>query len=328
MENENKNTEEKTTSIKKHESSHQGSLLSLNRISELEKIVESFKDSTLASQFIENQYPKDEDGNTNTDAKPIKVFNKADMVLCLALGEELGIPPVVALSYGKALNLKAVKKIEKGKKLGLDYATALEQVYVWGEGTKEIIYTSIHIVNMALTKAGVSKEIIQNGTIGKSLCKEIETGLVVDFNPSIHKDIIISNLPKDQQEAVLSALKDNGLVGVNKLQQLVYTAEVKLTRYNRSLQKEESVSIPYSSQQAIDAGLLKGIKTDGTESKGKDNWNAHPATHLIKMSIMIGGRMIASDVLNGVYEHTELSFVDDKVKVDAEDVFYEEVSEK
>ena len=36
MENENKNTEEKTTSLKKHESSHQGSLLSLNRISELE----------------------------------------------------------------------------------------------------------------------------------------------------------------------------------------------------------------------------------------------------------------------------------------------------
>lgn len=323
-----KNNNKSNSSIAKQDNATHNSVLSLNRISELENIVESFKDSSLASQFIENKYPLDKDGNPDTEAQTIKVFNKADMVLCLALGEELGIPPIVALSYGKALNLKAVKKIEKGKKLGLNYDTALEQIYVWGEGTKEIIYTSIHIVNMALTKAGVSRRIIQNGTVGVTYCRETETGNIVQFDPTIHKNVDVSNLSIGQQETVFTQLRSSGFIAVIKDSQPTYTAEVELTRFNTITRENEVVSIPYNSKQAIDASLLKGIKSDGTESKGKDNWNAHPSTHLIKMSIMIGGRMIASDILNGVYDYSELSFVDDKVIVDAEEVTFEEVPNK
>lgn len=308
----------KQDAVAKQELSNNSSYLNLSRIRELEDVVEAFKDSTLASQFIEKKYPRDEDGTIDTSAVPVEYFNKADMVMCLALGEELGMPPVVALSYGKGLNLKSVKKIEKGKKLGIDYATALEQIYIWGEGSKEIIYTSIHIVNTALTKAGIFREIIQNGSIPVIYCREIETGNIVKFDSDKHKDVIISNLPKKEQDSVLNALKENGFIAVNKFSTPTYTAEVKLTRYNKNTKKEESISIPYSSQQAIDAGLLKGIKTDGSESKGKDNWNAHPSTHLIKMSIMIGGRIIAADVLNGVYIPDELPFIKNKVSNDSE----------
>ena len=315
MEQEKKESS-KQSAVTKHEPTKGSSYLNLSRIRELEDVVEAFKDSTLASQFIEKQYPRGEDGNIDTSAVPTEYFNKADMVMCLALGEELGISPVVALSYGKGLNLKSVKKIEKGKKLGIDYATALEQVYIWGEGSKEIIYTSIHIVNTSLTNAGVSREIIQDGTKPVIYCRDLITSNIIPFNPEIHKDIIISNLKKNEQDEVLKALKDNGYVGVTKFNTPIYTAEVKLTRYNRISKKEESISIPYSSQQAIDAGLLKGVKTDGTESKGKDNWNAHPSTHLLKMSIMIGGRIIAADILNGVYTPDELQFVKEKLSTD------------
>ena len=282
---------------------------SLDRIAQIEIMVDKFENSSLAEQFKSKEYPKGEDGTIDLDATPSIVFNKADMVLCLALGEELGIPPIQALSYGKSLNLQAVKKIEKGKKLGLDYATSLERIYIWGEGTKEIVYTAIEIVNAALTKAGISKTIVQNGKTPEYYCLNLHTGKRELFNPSIHKDVDISSFTDEQKKSVLESLSNAGFNAVNKDKQPTYIAEVKLERWNKILNRIDVISIPYSSQEAIDAGLLKGINSDGEVVKGKDNWNKHRATHLIKMSLMIGGRLIAPDLLNGIYNEVELDFV-------------------
>lgn len=71
--------------------------------------------------------------------------------------------------------------------------------------------------------------------------------------------------------------------------------------------------------------MYVGTKSDGTESKGKANWNAHPETHLIKMSIMLGGRIIASDKLNGIYVDSELHQAVSIANHQAEDTEFEEV---
>ena len=75
---------------------------------------------------------------------------------------------------------------------------------------------------------------------------------------------------------------------------------MRLTRGN------EVIEIPYTLQQAIDAGLYPGKKSDGTDSKGKDNWSNHPETHLVKMSTMLGARIIIADTLLNCYIPEEL----------------------
>lgn len=274
-------------------------------IKSFEDLAERIKDSALAKEFVINEYPTGEDGKPDITKPPIRKVNIPDIVTCLSIGYELGIPPMIALSYGSRLDLKAIKKIEKGKKLGLDYSTSLEQIYIWGEGSKEIIYTSIHIVNSALTKANIKREILEDGTTPIVNVMEYETGKIVEFNPLVHTNVALSQLSQKESDLVISKLKETGKIACLKLSP-IYRAKVRLTRYNSTLRENEVIETPYSSQQAIDAGLLKGTKSDGTESKGKDNWNNHVATHLIKMCIMIGGRIIASDILNGISNECEL----------------------
>jgi len=280
--------------------------LDINNIKKIEALVDALKDSTFARQFVEESWKYDEDGNT-IDGTLVSTFNRADMIMCLGLGASLGMNPYVALSYGKRLNIQAIKKITTGEKLGLDFATSMAQIYIWGEGAKEIVYTSIHIVNMVLTKVGVIREILQDGTIPQNKCIVYTTGKIVDFDSEIHKA-----LPKGMNDEVLdkvaTAIIDKGSIPVKRLAPY-FTAEVRLTRYNRNAQTNEVVTPKYTSQQAIDAGLLKGINSWGEEVKGKDNWNSHPATHLLKMCIMNGGRMIASDALMGIYLGDEISTI-------------------
>ena len=292
-----------------------------NFIHQVESLVDTLKDSTYAKQFYETSYNYDKDGNIIESSKVV-TFNKSDMVMCLGLGASLGMNPFIALSYGKNLNMTSIKKITKGKQLGLDFATAMEQIYIWGEGSKEIVYTSIHITNTLLTKAGVKREIVKDGTIPYMKCTIIETGVYTDFDGNIHKDVPKS-ISGDTLDKVIASLKDKGLIPVYKDASPIYIAEMKLTRYNPKLRENESISIPYSSRDAINAGLYKGINDDGETVKGKANWNAHLATHLRKMSNILGGRIIASDILHGVYTDVELSMVktnDDIEYTDIEEI--------
>ena len=305
--------------------------LDVESIIKLDTIVEALKDSTLASQFIEKSCKHDEDGNV-IEGSEVVTFNKADMIMCLGLGASLGMNPYVALSYGKNLNIKSIKKVVKGEKLGLDFNTSLEQIYIWGDGAKEIVYTSIHIVNAVLTRIGVKKEIIKDGTIPYMMCTVFDSNKYIEFDPTIHKAIpngLTPNVTNEVAEGIKSMKDADGkslnLIPVIKDRTPTYIAEVKLTRYNKVLRENEVISIPYSSQQAIDAGLLQGIDSYGNEIKGKGNWNAHRSIHLIKMSTIIGSRIIGSDALLGIYLGDELSFVKDSKTNDLEYTVIEEL---
>lgn len=299
--------------------------LDVDKLQQIELLVDKLEKSSLAKTFIDKTYPLDKDGKPDYEAQPIETVNKADMVLCLSLGAELGMSPAIALSYGKGLNLQAIKKIEYGKKLGLDYMTSMDKIYVWNGGGREIIYTAVEIVKKRLLECGIITEIIEDGTKAIPMCKVIETGIVEEYNPIKHK-LLPKGTPPNMYGTIIDAVKkENPEILVADLVPHIYRATVKLIRTNR-FGKDENITISYSTQQAIDAGLLKGIKSDGSESKGKDNWNNHPMQHLIKMSIMIGGRLIAADVLNGVYIPEELPIINkDTSKFDnAEDAIFEE----
>lgn len=300
---------ETSTSIANNTSTEVSNYFDVDNLKRIEGLVDALKDSTYAEIFTEKKYDKHEDGSPDLSTEK-KVFNRADMVLCLGLGASFGMNPFVALSYGKSLNLTAVKKLERGRKLGLDYSTSLDQIYVWGTGQKEIVYTSIHIVNACLTRAGITKRVIQNGTVPMYYCREVESGIETIFDSSKHKDTP-QGLPKTTLDGIIKAVKEANLVPVYRDNRPTFIGEVELTRINPTSREKEVISIPYNTKQAIEAELLQGIKVDGSESKGKDNWNKHIATHLLKMSVMLGGRMIASDALNGIYVPEEISFLKD-----------------
>lgn len=144
--------------------------------------------------------------------------------------------------------------------------------------------------------------------------KELANELV-DYNKETKDDFVVINdghtadyIDKQVQEGKIPIIR-----------YATRRALVELTR------GDESIAIPYTLQQAIDAGLYVGTKSDGTESKGKSNWNAHPETHLIKMSIMLGGRIIASDKLNGIYVDSELHQAVSIANRQTEDTEFEEV---
>lgn len=246
------------------------------------------------------------------------VVNKSAIVTCLLLGNELGFTPMVSVTFGKTLDREAAIKVERGRSMGLNPMAAMQNIYVFTTSQTEIVYTGIHVVNKVLTDAGVKRKILEDGTKPFYIyryCKKELTNELVDYNKETKDDFVVINdghtadyIDKQVQEGKIPIIR-----------YATRRALVELTR------GDESIAIPYTLQQAIDAGLYVGTKSDGTESKGKANWNTHPETHLIKMSIMLGGRIIASDKLNGIYVDSELHQAVSIANHQAEDTEFEEV---
>ncbi len=246
------------------------------------------------------------------------VVNKSAIVTCLLLGNELGFTPMVSVTFGKTLDREAAIKVERGRSMGLNPMAAMQNIYVFSTSQTEIVYTGIHAVNKVLTDAGIKRKILEDGTKPFYIyryCKKELANELVDYNKETKDDFVVINdghtadyIDKQVQEGKIPIIR-----------YATRRALVELTR------GDESIAIPYTLQQAIDAGLYVGTKSDGTESKGKANWNVHPETHLIKMSIMLGGRIIASDKLNGIYIDSELHQAVSIANRQAEDTEFEEV---
>lgn len=283
----------------------------INSFEQAEALADWIAQSPVFNKGFKEQVQK-EDGTNEL------VVNKSAIVTCLLLGNELGFTPMVSVTFGKTLDREAAIKVERGRSMGLNPMAAMQNIYVFITSQAEIVYTGIHVVNKVLTDAGIKRKILEDGTKPFYIyryCKKELANELVDYNKETKDDFVVINdghtadyIDKQVQEGKIPIIR-----------YATRRALVELTR------GDESIAIPYTLQQAIDAGLYVGTKSDGTESKGKANWNAHPETHLIKMSIMLGGRIIASDKLNGIYVDSELHQAASIVNRQAEDTEFEEV---
>ena len=283
----------------------------INSFEQAEALADWIAKSPVFNKGFKEQVQK-EDGTSEL------VVNKSAIVTCLLLGNELGFTPMVSVTFGKTLDREAAIKVERGRSMGLNPMAAMQNIYVFSTSQAEIVYTGIHVVNKVLTDAGIKRKILEDGTKPFYIyryCKKELANELVDYNKETKDDFVVINdghtadyIDKQVQEGKIPIIR-----------YATRRALVELTR------GDESIAIPYTLQQAIDAGLYVGTKSDGTESKGKANWNAHPETHLIKMSIMLGGRIIASDKLNGIYVDSELHQVVSIANRQAEDTEFEEV---
>ena len=283
----------------------------INSFEQAEALADWIARSPVFNKGFKEQVQK-EDGTSEL------VVNKSAIVTCLLLGNELGFTPMVSVTFGKTLDRDAAIKVERGRSMGLNPMAAMQNIYVFSTSQAEIVYTGIHVVNKVLTDAGIKRKILEDGTKPFYIyryCKKELANELVDYNKETKDDFVVINdghtadyIDKQVQEGKIPIIR-----------YATRRALVELTR------GDESIAIPYTLQQAIDAGLYVGTKSDGTESKGKANWNAHPETHLIKMSIMLGGRIIASDKLNGIYVDSELHQAVSIANHQAEDTEFEEV---
>lgn len=283
----------------------------INSFEQAEALADWIAQSPVFNKGFKEQVQR-EDGTSEL------VVNKSAIVTCLLLGNELGFTPMVSVTFGKTLDREAAIKVERGRSMGLNPMAAMQNIYVFNTSQTEIVYTGIHVVNKVLTDAGIKRKILEDGTKPFYIyryCKKELANELVDYNKETKDDFVVINdghtadyIDKQVQEGKIPIIR-----------YATRRALVELTR------GDESIAIPYTLQQAIDAGLYVGTKSDGTESKGKANWNTHPETHLIKMSIMLGGRIIASDKLNGIYVDSELHQAASIANCQAEDTEFEEV---
>lgn len=283
----------------------------INSFEQAEALADWIAQSPVFNKGFKEQVQK-EDGTSEL------VVNKSAIVTCLLLGNELGFTPMVSVTFGKTLDREAAIKVERGRSMGLNPMAAMQNIYVFSTSQAEIVYTGIHVVNKVLTDAGVKRKILEDGTKPFYIyryCKKELANELVDYNKETKDDFVVINdghtadyIDKQVQEGKIPIIR--------------YTTRRALVELTRG---DESIAIPYTLQQAIDAGLYVGTKSDGTESKGKANWNVYPETHLIKMSIMLGGRIIASDKLNGIYVDSELHQAASIANRQAEDTEFEEV---
>lgn len=271
------------------------------------RITEYIANSPLFNkQFIE----EDENGN--------KVVNKNSILVSLMLGDELGFKPIESITLGKYLNREAIIKVRIGENLGLSPMNAIKNIYVWSQNGRDEVYTSIHVVNKVLSDCRVKREIIEDGSPIRIYVDATNSLIeITDYNENQSKYLDITDLMSNKAKLAEVVSKEENQSKQLIISKIIRRAKVKLTR------RDETICIPYSEQQAIDAGLLGGKDRWGNEIKGKDNWNNHTSTMLIKMSIMLGARILVSDKLNGIYEKDELPIVTHKNINDN----YEEVEE-
>lgn len=283
----------------------------INSFEQAEALADWIAQSPVFNKGFKEQVQK-EDGTSEL------IVNKSAIVTCLLLGNELGFTPMVSVTFGKTLDREAAIKVERGRSMGLNPMAAMQNIYVFSTSQEEIVYTGIHVVNKVLTDAGVKRKILEDGTKPFYIyryCKKELANELVDYNKETKDDFVVIN---DGHTAdYIDEQVQEGKIPI--IRYATRRALVELTR------GDESIAIPYTLQQAIDAGLYVGTKSNGTESKGKANWNTHPETHLIKMSIMLGGRIIASDKLNGIYVDSELHQAVSIANRQAEDTEFEEV---
>lgn len=283
----------------------------INSFEQAEALADWIAQSPVFNKGFKEQVQK-EDGTNEL------VVNKSAIVTCLLLGNELGFTPMVSVTFGKTLDREAAIKVERGRSMGLNPMAAMQNIYVFTTSQAEIVYTGIHVVNKVLTDAGVKRKILEDGTKPFYIyryCKKELANELVDYNKETKDDFVVIN---DGHTAdYIDEQVQEGKIPI--IRYATRRALVELTR------GDESIAIPYTLQQAIDAGLYAGTKSDGTESKGKTNWNVHPEIHLIKMSIMLGGRIIASDKLNGIYVDSELHQAVSIANRQTEDTEFEEV---
>ena len=238
------------------------------------------------------------------------VSNVEEAIEAMMVGSEVGFSVAMSLKLGKMLNRKSLISILRGKELEIGTITSMNDIHVIEANGREIIYTGIHIITAVLIKAGVKIEILKDFAPLYQYTELSTEGSVIKRDTN--KQVILLRTLKENEltdkHKIISETDmtfEAGRIPVFKHENPYdYITSVKLSRTFDKVLNE--IPISYTLQDAIDAGLMKGISSTKEVIKGKDNWIKHTKTMLRNRAIAIAGRIIAADKLGSTYEYSEV----------------------
>ena len=273
----------------------------LANLESAKNIAESIKNSNLGKNF--ETIDKDNNPVINTD----------DIVAAILLGAELGLTPMKTLMLGRELNDKTYISIVRGRSLGLDEVTSMKNIHVFKTSGGSCIYVGVHIVSKILTDCKVDIQWIDD-------YKTVYTYIDSALNMELDSEKVESNLDRYY---IITDKTD-----VDKLQEAIKAGKKVLRRKSDKLTSakfirgdRQPVHIKFYLSEAVEAGLYKGVKSDGTAVDGKSNWNNYPSRQMRNRVIIYGGREVAADKLHGIYLPDEVSSISSKFNDnDVEDV--------
>ena len=277
--------------------------LMLPNLPEIANFAETIKASALSKNFIKLVDDKE-------------VIDAADIVSCIVMGYEMGLSPMTSITFGRKLNENTLLSVLKGRAMGVDPITAMDKIHVIAKkgGGGVSIAVDVSLINKSLVKAGVKIEILEDyaPVYEYSIVKaDGSPGLIVGDD-----EIMVGSVMRDKFFLFTAATTPAELkVATEKKQILISRSEItKRTkiRFTRKVIDKDNptvITINYTLQKAIDAGLFRGVTSykyadgKGEVMKGKDNWNKYPDIMLRNRVLSLGGRIIAADEMQGVYEY-------------------------
>ncbi len=239
--------------------------------------------------------------------------DKSAVIACITLGFELDIPPMVAVCMNKQLDANAYLKVQKGKSLGLDVTSALQNVSCIRTKNGMTYHLGVHIITKALIDLKVKMQILEDY---KPIYhyNHAAKGYALDItDDEVNRETTYFAISTDKKK--VAAALEKGLIAVTR------KADRRTTiRFIRE-SIDMDITIPYTLQEATDAGLYRGYHSELVDAdnkplyvEGKDNWNNNPARMLRNRVISIGGNIIAGDKLEGCYTNDEIEDVLDSDK--------------
>jgi hypothetical protein len=221
-------------------------------------------------------------------------LSKESVMTSLVVGSSIGLTLLESLSLGKELNSDTVAKIALGRNLNIPAMIARQHIHK----INDVYAVDYHIINAIMNKAGVKRKIVRDYQ-PINLYKIVKTNMIVKFDSELF--FLVYN-GMDTNVA-----KENLSKGKRAVEQFTtaFETEIEFTR-----DRLDTLTFSYSTQDAVEAELLNGVKADGSVVKGKAPWNLHTKTMLRKQVVSIAKEVIA-DLLYGTLTTVELGYDND-----------------
>jgi len=229
-----------------------------------------------------------------------QVTKAEDAITAIVIGNEIGLSPMVAIANAQKLVGSKIHAIIRGREMGLPAGLAMDNIHQIPTKNGAVTATGVHIITAMLIKAGVIMHTIEDAT---PLYKYMEISTkqmldkeLVESNSKIYQ-IVHAGTKKEERDRSKSQV-------ILLTTPYTYRTTIKFVRESTG----QEITISYSLQDATDAGLYPGTSTvTGQQVDGKQNWIENWKTMLRNRVMSIGGRIIASDRLGGIYEISEIT---------------------
>jgi hypothetical protein len=279
-----------------------------------------------------------------------RIKTKSEAITAMALGYEMGLNFITSLKLAGKFTENNVLAALKGKSMGIDAITSINNIHPIETKAGLVFKTGVHIIQSQLDKASIKVEIVEDFkpsflyyTIKNNV---LFTQIDIDANPSLFTVITDAKTIKrlgfyysmlTAEPNVKKSIKDKllGLGFINEEEELtdtelinntvlIYKSDAPVDRITTIAMTNPKSQVKHvlstSLQDAIDAGLMKGVKRDGDISNGKNNWTSHPKTMLKNFTTSTLAPVACGNTVMDLYDESQVGHLSNDTVVEEADV--------